>query len=468
MLLFYLKLAVVFPYNFEMNEYFSLRIRAIKEVSKKGRYILYWVQGAPRTRFNFSLEFAVYLANEHRLPLVVLVVVNPFYPEANFRSMKFFIEGLRDFKDALEGRNISFHLRLGSFHDVISSYYTGSGIMVTDTPYLPHIKKLREKVYEKLDATIYEVDNNLLVPVRIASSRREVGAYTLRPKILKLYRNFMSFQEIVYKGDRPECVMEVDLENLAGFLNKYYKDELPETKLHGGEKEAHRTLNQFLESGFHHFADLRSNPAFDVESHLSPYLHFGFISPLEIILEASKVDTDPKNFDVLFEQLIVRRELAHNFTFYSENLSDLVDILPRWAYESLKNHEKDEREYIYTQDDLEKGDTHDVLWNAAQRELVFTGKIHNYMRMYWGKKIIEWTPSVDEAYRIMVYLNNKYALDGRDPNSYAGIGWCFGLHDRPFKERPIFGTVRYMSERGLRSKFEVEKYVARVSKIIGG
>ncbi|MEO0285927.1 MAG: deoxyribodipyrimidine photo-lyase [candidate division WOR-3 bacterium] len=451
-----------------MNEYIQLRVRNIKVGSSSGRYILYWIQGAPRSVFNFGLEFAIYLSNEYRLPLIVLIIVNPFYPEANDRSMKFFLEGVKELKNALEERGLTFHVRPGKFQDVITQYYKDAKVLITDASYLPFLRILKEEVYKRLDATIFEVDNNLLVPVRVVSSKQEVGAYTLRPKILKIYRNFLDFQEVTYKGEKLEPVLEVDLDNFDSFLKMHYQEKFPETPFRGGEKQGRMILKHFLESNFHQFAMLRSNPAFDVESHLSPYLHYGFISPLEIIKEASKVDTDSKNFDVLFEQLVVRRELAHNFTYYSEDLDDLARILPRWAYESLKNHENDRREYLYSKEELEDAKTHDVLWNAAQKELVFTGKIHNYMRMYWGKKVIEWTSNIDEAYRILVYLNNKYAMDGRDPNSYAGIGWCFGLHDRPFKERPVLGTVRYMSERGLRSKFEVEKYLARVAKLVGG
>lgn len=440
----------------------NLRVKRI--ISGKGKgYVLYWVLEAFRVSFNPSLCFAISLANKLHLPLIVLVVIDFTFPALNSRSFKFFVEGLQDFQRGLTKRKISFHLRIGSFKEIISKYYGDAGFIVTDVSYLPDVKNRQEEVYSLSDAEIYEVDSNLLVPVWIASNKRELGAYTFRPKIMKVCRNFMKFEEVDYRGSNSENVVELSFDELMKRAAERFGEVLPETRLKGGEGEAKRILKQFLNEKFHRFAEFRSNPAEDVESKLSPYLHFGHISPLEILKEAAKIDCDPENFDALFEQLIVRRELAHNFTYYSENLENISDFLPEWAYGSLKMHSKDHRPYLYSLDELENARTHDPYWNAAQKELIHSGKIHNYMRMYWGKKIIEWTENPEMAYNIMCHLNNKYALDGWDPNSYAGIGWCFGLHDRPFRERPVFGKVRYMSEKGLVAKFEMEKYLKRIS-----
>jgi deoxyribodipyrimidine photo-lyase len=196
-------------------------------------------------------------------------------------------------------------------------------------------------------------------------------------------------------------------------------------------------------------------------SGLSPYLHFGQISPLFVALEVKK--SGKKGKEDFLEELIVRRELAVNFVHYN-SAYDSFNCLPQWAKATLHAHLEDKREYAYSLKDLENAKTHDPYWNAAQEEMRISGKMHGYMRMYWGKKILEWTRSPEEAFRRALYLNNKYNIDGRDPNGFAGVAWCFGKHDRPWKERQIFGKVRYMSSHGLERKFEIEKYVRKIEE----
>jgi deoxyribodipyrimidine photo-lyase len=191
---------------------------------------------------------------------------------------------------------------------------------------------------------------------------------------------------------------------------------------------------------------------------MSPYLHFGQISPLEIALQVLQSSSQGK--ESYLDELIIRRELAINYVFYNHNY-DSFNGLPQWAQKTLLSHKSDERTYTYSLIQLEKADTHDAYWNAAQREMITTGKMHGYMRMYWGKKILEWSSSPEEAFKTALYLNNKYELDGRDPNGFAGIAWCFGKHDRPWASRPIFGNIRFMSAEGLKRKFDVEKYTQR-------
>jgi deoxyribodipyrimidine photo-lyase len=196
---------------------------------------------------------------------------------------------------------------------------------------------------------------------------------------------------------------------------------------------------------------------------MSPYLHFGQISPLYIALQVQEaIRVSAKTREAYLEELIVRRELAMNFAYYNPAY-DSFQAIPDWAKRTLKAHQRDKREYVYSQDELEEAKTHDPYWNAAQKEMVVTGKMHNYMRMYWGKKILEWCSDPEEAFRIAVYLNNKYELDGRDPNSFAGVAWCFGKHDRPWGERPVFGKVRYMSLGGMETKTDAAGYVDRVN-----
>jgi deoxyribodipyrimidine photo-lyase len=208
--------------------------------------------------------------------------------------------------------------------------------------------------------------------------------------------------------------------------------------------------------GLPRYAAESNEPAAHATSGLSPYLHFGQISPLEVAL-ATRASAE------FLEQLIVRRELAFNFARFAlepagGNVS--LELLPDWARETMRRHRRDRRDPVYNPEQFERAATHDALWNATQGELLARGTIHGYYRMYWGKKIIEWSPTYEEALRTMIYLHDRYALDGRDPNTYTNILWCFGLHDRPWPERPIFGTIRYMNLAGMRRKTHVDAYIA--------
>ena len=232
----------------------------------------------------------------------------------------------------------------------------------------------------------------------------------------------------------------------------------PTGRFHGGTSRARGLLGAFIADKLNRYDAERSDPSLAIESHMSPYLHFGQISPLEIALAVRDVAAPRKDRDAYLEELLVRRELACNYVYYTESY-DRWAALPRWARATLRKHQSDDRPYVYKLAELEAARTHDPYWNAAMREMTATGKMHNYMRMYWGKKIIEWTNSPRTAFRWMLALNNKYFLDGRDPASYANVAWCFGLHDRPWAERDVFGTVRYMSAGGLERKFDIDAYV---------
>ena len=236
--------------------------------------------------------------------------------------------------------------------------------------------------------------------------------------------------------------------------------------LRGGAREAARLLRRFVRGRLPRYARERSDPGTDLLSHLSPYLHFGQISPLAIALRVRSAKGVPGAAKEAFlEELIVRRELSMNFCAMNDAY-DSYECLPQWAQRTLARHSRDRRPYRYTPADFERARTHDEYWNAAQQEMVATGTMHSYMRMYWGKKIVEWTDDPREAFRVALHLNNKYEMDGRDPNSYAGVAWCFGKHDRPWGERPVFGQVRWMSRAGLERKFDMDAYVRRVGKAV--
>jgi len=259
----------------------------------------------------------------------------------------------------------------------------------------------------------------------------------------------------------------VDIEDVDGVLEGPLRALRGAGRLaspRGGASEARRLLRAFVARKLRRYADERSDPGTDLLSHLSPYLHFGQVSPLEVALEVARAAGAPRAAkDAFREELIVRRELSMNFCAMNDAY-DSYDCLPAWARRTLAKHARDRRPYRYTPGQLERALTHDEHWNSAQREMVATGSMHSYMRMYWGKKIIEWMDDPRESFRVALHLNNKYAMDGRDPNSFAGVAWCFGKHDRPWGERPVFGQVRWMSADGLERKFDMDAYARRVQE----
>jgi deoxyribodipyrimidine photo-lyase len=247
-----------------------------------------------------------------------------------------------------------------------------------------------------------------------------------------------------------KVVSRLDIDRSVGKVGDYT----------GGTSEAKRRLKMFLKDKLDTYAEDSRDPNLDCISNMSPYLHFGQISPLYVAMEVSKTSSPGR--DAYLEQLIVRRELSHNFVYYNANY-DSFKSLPPWAVRTLNYHRRDKNEYLYSLERFEAAQTHDVYWNAAQQEMVLTGKMHNYMRMYWGKKIIEWSRNPQTAFKIALYLNNKYELDGRDPNGFAGVAWCFGKHDRAWTERPVFGKIRYMNSNGLKRKFDADAYVRKIA-----
>ena len=304
-----------------------------------------------------------------------------------------------------------------------------------------------------------------MVPVELVSSKEEYSAATIRRKIMKLVTKFLVLnkQPVLQKTKIKKDFSSFELSDLDKAVQNLNIDKTVKRvkTFHGGTSQAKQHLKLFIEKKLDKY-NQRNDPTNDVLSNMSPYLHFGQISPIYV---ASKVlESNNPAMDAYLEQLIVRRELAFNFVFYNNNY-DSFDGLPEWTKKSFNEHKNDIREYIYSLDQLEKAKTHDVYWNAAQKQMLITGKMHGHMRMYWGKKIIEWTKDPKTAYKYMLYLNNKYELDGRDPNGFTGVAWCFGKHDRPWKERPIFGKIRYMNANGLRRKFNIEEYVKQIASL---
>lgn len=440
----------------------------IKSLNKNkivpGDYIIYWMQSSIRIHYNHALEYAIYQANKLKKPLVIYFGLTGNYPEANLRHYSFLLEGLQEVEKSSEEMNIQLVVLNRSPEKGVLEIAKNAVMVITDRGYLNNQRKLRNYASQNLKCPLIQVETDVVVPVETASPKEEYAAYTIRRKINNNMEKFLvplKNQKVI----RSSLELNFNSTSLKKILNKlninHSVEEVP--YFHGGTSQALTHLKYFITHKLDRFTDLRNDPSQDYLSNMSPYLHFGMISPLYIALLIS--DTDSPGREAYLEELVIRRELSMNFVYYNVNYQN-IDCLPEWARKTLQGHINDPRPYQYTLDELENAKTHDPYWNAAQQEMVYTGKMHGYMRMYWGKKIIEWVPDPEEAYQIALYLNNKYELDGRDPNGYAGVAWCFGKHDRPWREREIFGKVRYMNDKGLERKFKIDKYVDRVDGII--
>jgi deoxyribodipyrimidine photo-lyase len=429
-----------------------------------GRYVLYWMQQSQRTQFNPALEHAVSLADEIDRPVVVVFGLFADYPEANERHFAFMLEGLADVAADLRERGIRFVVRTKRPDEACLALAPDAALVVCDRGYLRHQKQWRKAAAREAGCKVLQVEGDVVVPVDRVSDKREYAARTLRPKIGRLLDSFLgdvSSRRPAQSSLRMRIESDVDPRDPAAVLARLRIDRSVGrvARFRGGTVQARRRLGRFLRSGLEGYAEARNDPADPQCSNLSPYLHFGQISPVEIARKARAARGGGNEDRAAFlEELVVRRELAINFVHFEPDY-DRYRALPGWAQKTLAEHRNDAREHVYSRRELERAATHDPYWNAAMTEMVRTGYMHNYMRMYWGKKIIEWSNTPEHAYRTALALNNKYFIDGRDPNSYTGVGWIFGLHDRPWTERPVFGTVRYMNAGGLERKFDIAAYV---------
>ncbi len=435
-------------------------------------YVLYWSQMNRRVSANHALAFAAELANTHQLPLLVYESLTCSYPHANDRLHAFILEGTAETARRLRklGAGFVFYLRKArrDSNDVLYRLAESAAALVTDDFPAFVTPGNNRSVSGKVNIPFYAVDSSCIVPMRLLD-KREYAAYTIRPKLRKLLPGYLEpVGEIRLKrrfhAPAPEFHTEVTAENLHRLLAACEIDHSvrPSVGFQGGAVQAEARLNGFLEHRLRRYAKQKNEPSAHATSELSPYLHFGHISALEVALRTRAYCAEHKLIaEEFLEELIVRRELAFNFSLHTAD-SHSLGALPEWARNTLAEHAGDKRDWTYNREEFECAATHDTLWNATQKELLLRGKIHGYYRMYWGKKIIEWTRDPEQALEIMIHLHDKYALDGRDPNTYTNILWCFGLHDRPWFERPIFGKVRWMSGDGMRRKTDVDAYLRQI------
>lgn len=451
------------------NRIVNLNSRPVRE---DGHCVIYWMQKSHRAVDNLSLKFAIDRANDLGKPLLVYFGLYDKYPLASLRMFLFMLQGLKEVAQMLSERGIGFVVRreLPAEGIVRVSDELKACMVVVDEDYLNVGRSWREAAASQLEARLVQVDADTIVPAR-AIGKEEWAAYTIRPKIQKALPEYFheaqeSRMEHRWKAkiDYPIDIENADPLELASSLDTD-QDVPPAPHFTGGHSEAVSRLNTFITDRLHKYKDERNEIGVSVSSDLSPYIHFGQLSPLRAALEVEKADAPDECIDAFLEQVIVRRDLGINFCLYNHNYDKLA-AAPDWAKETLDKHRDDPRYEVYELSELEQAKTHDDLWNASQMELLKFGKIHPYMRMVWAKKLLEWSDTPEDALWRANYMNDKYALDGRDPNGYTNIAWCiYGKHDRPFPERPVFGKVRYMSSESTKKKFDWQSYIQRISKL---
>jgi deoxyribodipyrimidine photo-lyase len=461
--------------------------------------VIYWMNREIRTEDNWSLLFAQNLAEKNNQPLLVVYDLIPGFFGGQNRHLTFKVGGLKEVEESLDKKNIPFKILLDKKGSEIENTKSSklilnyckknkAGALVTDFYPLNISKKWIKEIIKEINIPFFEADSHNIVPVWIASEKKEYAAYTIRPKIHKNLEEYLDEFPKLKKQDKKilEGLKKSELKN----TNKEWQEFLPKKSIaemdwiKPGQSEAKKNLNKFIKDKLNSYAIDRNDANKDSQSNLSPYFHYGMISSQRVALEVvdwtgktiekiiderknkAKVDLDNKmtkldNSGAFLEELIVRKELSDNFCYYEENY-DSSDGFPDWAQKTLRRSKSDKREYIYSKKEFEDAKTHDDLWNAAQTEMKEKGKMHGYMRMYWAKKILEWTSTPQFAQEVAIYLNDKYELDGRDPNGYSGIAWSIGgVHDRPWFDRPIFGQVRYMARSGCDKKFDTKAYIEK-------
>lgn len=435
-----------------------------------GACVVYWMQHAARGRNNHAVDCAVNVANELGLPLVVYFSVIANYPHANLRHYAFLNQGLHDIEEELAERNISFIVRRppgNSLDNLLQE--VNAAILIGDENSCREPEHWRQVIARRVAIPFWTVDADVVVPSKLFP-KAQYAAHVLRPKIYAELPNYLGPYENPkaqhgWKRPRHFESFPVTRDITQGWEN-FDRSVGPVESFTGGSHAGRKRMRFFVERLLRNYDTDRNQPQKDGTSRLSPYLHFGHIGPLEIALAvdaAVKKDASlAEARDSYFNELIVWRELAVNFVKHTPQY-DSIECAEPWAAHSLAQHAHDRREWNYTLQQMERGETHDELWNASQLQMVHFGWMHNHMRMYWAKKILEWSPNPAVAFQQAIVLNDRYELDGRDPNGYAGIAWAIaGKYDRPWFDRPIFGKIRYMSGNSTGKKFDSKKYIQRV------
>jgi deoxyribodipyrimidine photo-lyase len=428
----------------------ELRLRILKEAISSPGPVIYWMNRDQRVDDNWALLDAQAKAIESKQPLVVVFCLskkmNTKSSSKNNKQFLFMKQGLLVVRDQLNKLNIPFIVRNGEA-DIelpkIIKQIKASHLFVDFNP-LREVQAMVNSVKTKINITMFEVDAHNVIPAFYVTNKQEWGAYTLRPKVHKLLEKYLTEFPAVIKQAKTNLNIASDDKELLG-------EEIKVVDY------ANLALKEFIEIRLKNY-DQRNDPNADATSRLSAFLHFGQLSAQRIALATKQTKLASESF---LEELIVRKELADNYVLYNPNY-DNFEGLPDWAKKTLNKHLDDPREHVYTLKQFEEGKTHDPIWNAAQLQMVKSGYMHGYVRMYWAKKILEWSKDPQAAIQTAIYLNDKYELDGQDPNGYVGVMWAIGgVHDRPWQERKIFGMVRFMNDKGMKRKFDVDAYIKK-------
>lgn len=427
--------------------------------------VIYWMQRDQRVSDNWALIYAGEKAKELDVPVIVIFCLVPNFLEATIRQYGFMLKGLREVEEGLNKLNIPFFLLIGNPVTEIPKFLSdnNASLLISDFNPLKIVREWKDDIKTKINIPFHLVDAHNIVPCWEASDKLEFAAYTIRPKIKKKLDEFLDeFPKLNKQQEHKIKPNKVDWDKAKRSL-KINFDVKEVDWIKPGERAAKEMMKSFFNERLTNYKDKRNDPNENVLSNLSPYLHFGQISAQHIAMETYSRKHNVETKDAFLEELIIRRELSDNFCYYNKNY-DSFEGFPEWAKKTLNEHRKDKREYSYTLEQFENAETHDALWNAAQIEMVTTGKMHGYMRMYWAKKILEWTETPEKALEYSIYLNDKYELDGRDQNGYVGCAWSIGgVHDRAWTDRPVFGKIRYMNYNGCKRKFDVKRYIEQFS-----
>ena len=445
-----------------------ITVRTPGAPSVGGNCVVYWMQRAQRGNDNPALDVAIQVANELKKPVVVFLAPVPFYPRANLRHYRFLVDGIPDLAKELAACNVGFVLRTHPDHSLLKfCQEVRAAIVIGDENPMREPEQWRVKAAGKLRAPLWTVDADVIVPSKLLL-KEQFAARTIRPRLhavvpqflvsqprLKAHVRWISPPRLRSLSPHEDVIANWKLDTSVG----------PAPGWHGGSKQASRVLDEFVNRRLADYPEARNHPEENGTSQLSPYLHFGHIGPLTIARAVQLSSAPVRAKEAFLEQAIVRRELAINFVRFNPDY-DSMECLEPWAQRTLSEHARDRRAVIYSEQQLEQALTHDPLWNAAQKQMVLTGWMHNYLRMYWAKKILEWSPSVSMAYQRAVRLNDRYELDGRDPNGYAGIAWAIvGKHDRAWSNRLVYGKIRYMSLASTGRKFDSKRYIEQIAQL---
>ncbi len=480
--------------NFNSDRVFK---RNENEPNPDGDYVLYWMQINRRFHYNFALEYAVGWANKLDKPLLILEAFSCDYPWATDRSHTFMMQGMKEHLDYATDQELNYvsfvEEKPGQYENLLKDLASNASVLVTDEYPVFIMRKRNETYPEEMNLPYITVDSNGLIPLGLTDKdpysayffrkimqKHFIEAYTNPPKQNPLdeleNESSVDLDDSLF-DDLPDAKEALD--DIPGFISKLDIDhDVHPIDIHGGRSAATGMLGQFIKNALLEYDDKRNDPDEKKTSQLSPWLHFGKISEHEIVqavlehqpegwdldkITFNKGSTggffngDP-NVDGFLDEVITWREVGYHFAHHRPDY-DQISSLPDWVQKTMDEHRDDPREYIYSYDEFKNSQTHDEIWNAAQTQLREEGIIHNYLRMLWGKKVIEWTPDYETAAEYLIDLNNTYAIDGRDPNSYSGIFWCLGRFDRAWQERPIFGKLRYMTSESTRRKVKLKQYL---------